>query len=61
VQRQTDRRNVLRVERRPERAQDVDPQDERPDLGENLDSVGGLARERFLCELDVGEQRSVQD
>src|SRR5205814_4079819 len=47
------RRDVLGVERRPDRTQQVDSHDQRADFRENLQPVRRFAREGFLRELDV--------
>ncbi len=59
MQREIERRGVLRVERRPKRAQQIHAQNQRADLGENLEPVGRFARERLLRELRCRAPRSL--
>lgn len=43
MQRKIQGRSIARIESGPERAQDIDAQDQRTDLGEDLDPVGRLS------------------
>ena len=53
MQRQPVRRDVARVERRPDHAQQIDAHHDRRDARENVEAVRRFARHRTLRELDV--------